>query len=255
MNIKILAERLQLSISTVSRALRDSYEISDATKERVKEMAVQLNYHANPYASSLRKHRSKTIAVVVPEITNNFFSQAINGIEYIAQEKNYHVLIYLTHENLQKEIEFSNHLQNGRVDGVLMSLSAETNSYDHLNDLKDKGVPIVFFDRVCESIESSNITTDDYESGYAATEHLIECGCKRIAYLGLYRHLSISSKRMEGYITALKKHNMEPDESLVMKSTNNIAANEELITQMLTGPNRPDGIFASVEKLAIASYN
>ncbi|HWC54587.1 MAG TPA: LacI family DNA-binding transcriptional regulator [Chitinophagaceae bacterium] len=254
-NIKMLAERLQLSISTVSRALRDSYEISETTKNRVRDMALELNYQANPYASSLRKHRSKTVAVVIPEITNNFFSLAINGIEYVAQEKNYHVLIYLTHENIQKEIGFANHLQSGRVDGVLMSLSAETNNYDHLINLKSKGVPIVLFDRVCEAIESSIITTDDYDSGFAATEHLIECGCEKIAYLDLSRYLSISNKRMQGYQDALKKHNIIPDEELIIRFTNNNAANEEIITQMLSGPNRPDGIFASVEKLAISCYN
>lgn len=254
-NIKMLAERLKLSISTVSRALRDSYEISESTKNRVRDMALELNYQANPYASSLRKHRSKTVAVVIPEITNNFFSLAINGIEYVAQEKNYHVLIYLTHENIQKEIGFANHLQSGRVDGVLMSLSAETNNYDHLIDLKNKGVPIVLFDRICEAIESSIITTDDFESGFAATEHLIESGCERIAYLDLSRYLSISNKRMQGYLEALKKHNISTDEDLIIRFTNNNAANEEIITQMLSWPNRPDGIFASVEKLAIACYN
>ncbi len=254
-NIKMLAERLQLSISTVSRALRDSYEISETTKTRVRDMALELNYQANPYASSLRKHRSKTVAVVIPEITNNFFSLAINGIEYVAQEKNYHVLIYLTHENIQKEIGFANHLQSGRVDGVLMSLSAETNNYDHLIDLKNKGVPIVLFDRICEAIESSIITTDDFESGFAATEHLIECGCERVAYLDLSRYLSISNKRMQGYLEALKKHNMSVEEELIIRFTNNNAANEDIIMQLLTGPNRPDGIFASVEKLAIACYN
>ena len=254
-NIKMLAERLKLSISTVSRALRDSYEISESTKNRVRDMALELNYQANPYASSLRKHRSKTVAVVIPEITNNFFSLAINGIEYVAQEKNYHVLIYLTHENIQKEIGFANHLQSGRVDGVLMSLSAETNNYDHLIDLKKKGVPIVLFDRICEAIESSIITTDDFESGFAATEHLIESGCERIAYLDLSRYLSISNKRMQGYLEALKKHNISTDEDLIIRFTNNNAANEEIITQMLSWPNRPDGIFASVEKLAIACYN
>lgn len=254
-NIKMLAERLQLSISTVSRALRDSYEISESTKVRVRDMAIELNYQANPYASSLRKHRSKTIAVVIPEITNNFFSLVINGIEYVAQEKDYHVLIYLTHENIQKEVGFAGHLQSGRVDGVLMSLSAETNNYDHLINLKTKGVPIVLFDRICEAIESSVVTTDDFESGFAATEHLIESGCRKIVYLDLSRYLSISNKRMQGYLAALKKHNIQPDDDRIIRLTNNNAANEEIITQLLTGPNKPDGIFASVEKLAIACYN
>jgi LacI family transcriptional regulator len=254
-DIKMLAKSLNVSISTISRALRDSYEISAETKARVKEMALKLNYHPNPYASSLRKHKSKTIAVVIPEVTNNFFALAINGIEYVAQEKNYHVLIYLTHENIQKEIGFASHLQNGRVDGMLMSLSAETNNYDHLIDLKNKEVPIVFFDRICEAIESSYITTDDFDGGFNATEHLIQCGCKKIAYLDLSRYLSNSNKRMQGYIAALVKYNISIDERLIMRFTNNIAANEELITKALTGPDKPDGIFASVEKLAIASYN
>lgn len=218
-------------------------------------MAEKLNYHPNPYASSLRKHKSRTIAVVIPEITNNFFALAINGIESIAQEKNYHVLIYLTHENIKKEIGFANHLQNGRVDGIMISLSSETNNYDHLMKLKDNGIPIVFFDRVCEAIESSCIITDDYESGFAATEHLIERGCKKIAYLDLSRYLSTSNRRMNGYIDALKKHGIPFNDHLVKRLSNNKAANEELITEMLSAADRPDGIFASVEKLAIATYH
>ncbi|HMH22198.1 MAG TPA: LacI family DNA-binding transcriptional regulator [Puia sp.] len=253
-NIKRVAEALNLSISTVSRALRDSFEISEATKVKVREMALKLDYQPNPHASSLRKNKSKTIAVVIPEVANNFFALAINGIEYIAQEKGYHVLIYITHENMQKEIVFVNHLLNGRVDGVLMSLSAETDNFNHLLNLKEKGLPLVFFDRVCDTIESSAITTDDFESGFAATEHLIQAGCKRIAYLDLSRHLSISNKRMEGYYQALKKYKIAIDERLVMEFTNNSAANEEILENALTGPLKPDGIFASAEKLAIASY-
>lgn len=254
-DIKTLAKSLNISISTVSRALKDSYEISHKTKTRVKEMALKLNYYPNPYASSLRKRKSRTIAVIIPEITNNFFALAINGIESIAQEKNYHVLIYLTHENLKKEIDFANHLQNGRVDGILVSLSSETNNYDHLINLKNKEVPIVSFDRICEAIESSCVSTDDFDSGFAATEHLILRGCKKIAYLDLSKYLSISNKRMLGYKAALEKHNIGCDERLLMSFTNDSAANEALITRMLSSPDKPDGIFASVEKLAVATYN
>ncbi|HWB90715.1 MAG TPA: LacI family DNA-binding transcriptional regulator [Puia sp.] len=253
-NIKRLAEELNLSISTVSRALKDSFEISEATKVKVKEMAIKLDYQPNPHASSLRRNSSKMIAVVIPEVANNFFALAINGIEYVAQEKGYHVLIYITHENKTKEVEFINHLQDGRVDGVLMSLSAETDNFDHLVRLKERGIPLVFFDRVCESIGGTVIVTDDFESGFAATEHLIKAGCTRIAYLDLSRHLSISSRRMEGYRKALEKHNLPADDDLIAEFTNDVAANEEILENMLRRPVRPDGIFASAEKLAVAGY-
>ncbi|HVU53725.1 MAG TPA: LacI family DNA-binding transcriptional regulator [Puia sp.] len=253
-NIKKLAEELNLSISTVSRALKDSFEISEATKVKVREMALKLGYQPNPHASSLRGSSSRTIAVVIPEVANNFFALAINGIEYVAQEKGYHVLIYITHEDMKKEVEFVNHLQNGRVDGVLMSLSAGTDDYTHLVNLKEKGFPLIFFDRVCESIKGTYVVTDDFESGFAATEHLVQMGCKRIAYLDLSKHLSISNKRMEGYYKALEKYGLKNDAAHVAEFTNDVAANEEILENMLKGKGRPDGIFASVEKLAIAVY-
>ena len=253
-NIKKLAQELNLSISTVSRALKDSFEISEATKVKVREMALKLDYQPNPHASSLRRNSSRTIAVVIPEVANNFFALAINGIEYVAQEKGYHVLIYITHEDMKKEVGFINHLQNGRVDGVLMSLSAETNDYNHLINLKEKGFPLVFFDRVCESVKSTSIVTDDFESGFAATEHLIQAGCRRIAYLDLSKSLSISNKRMEGYHKALEQHHLKCNEEWAVEFTNDIAANEEIVENMLTGKELPDGIFASVEKLAISTY-
>ena len=154
MNLKQLAEELNLSISAVSKALRDSHEISTATKKIVLAKAKELNYQVNPFASSLRKQKSKTIAEVIPEIANNFFALAINGIEAIAQEKGYHVLIYLTHEDIQKEIGITKLLQNGRVDGIMMSLSEQTLNTDHLEELKQKEIPLVFFDRVAENIDA-----------------------------------------------------------------------------------------------------
>ncbi len=206
-DLKRLAKELNLAVSTVSRALRDSYEISAETKQRVFELARKLNYVPNPYASSLRKHKSKTIAVVIPEIANNFFALAINGIESIAQEKGYHVLIYLTHEQYLREVSISRHLQSGRVDGLLVSLSGETNNYDHLRELKQTGVPIVFFDRICESLNSARVITNDFESGMKAADHLIERGCKRIAYLSIsiisvspIKEWTVISKRMKSMV-------------------------------------------------------
>jgi LacI family transcriptional regulator len=254
MNLKQLAKELNISISTVSKALRDSHEISTATKNLVLAKAKEFNYQVNPFASSLRKQKSKTIAVVIPEIANNFFALAINGIESIAQEKGYHVLIYLTHEDKEKEIAITKLLQNGRVDGIMMSLSSHTAELTHLEELKEKEIPIVFFDRVADQIDAPKITTDDYNSGVKATEHLIENGCKRIAFLSISQNLSISNKRMNGYSDALKKSGLKVDNSLIVSCNGDEKKNKDVIRKLLSRKNRPDGIFASVEKLAITTY-
>ncbi len=254
MNLKELAKELNLSFSTVSKALSDSHEISAATKNRVKAKAKELNYQVNSIASSFRKQQTRTIAVVIPEVVNDFFGPVINGIESIAQEKGYHVLIYLTHEDMEKEISIIKLLQNGRVDGILMSISEQTSNTAHLEEIQAKGVPLVFFDRIAEHIDAPKVTTDDYFSGIKATEHLIQRGCKRIAYFCMSKNLSISNKRMNGYLEALKMHAIEPDESLILSCERDSEKNLSLIRALLESKNRPDGIFASVEKLAIATY-
>jgi LacI family transcriptional regulator len=254
MNLKILAQELNLSKSTVSKALRDSHEISAGTKKIVLAKAKELNYQANPFASSLRKQKSKTIAVVIPEVVNDFFGPILNGIESIAQEKGYHVLIYLTHESMHKEISIIKLLQNGRVDGIMMSLSEQTSDTAHLQELKDNEIPLVFFDRIAEHIEVPKVTTDDYNCGIKATEHLIENGCKRIAFLSISQNLSISNKRMQGYKEALKKHKIKEDNSLIISCEKDDINNSVLIRKLLKRKNRPDAIFAAVEKLAISAY-
>lgn len=254
MNLKQLAKELNLSISSVSKALRDSHEISHATKQIVLAKAKELNYQVNPFASSLRKQKSKTIAVVIPEIANNFFSLAINGVEAIAQEKGYHVLIYLTHEEQEKEIAITKILQNGRVDGILISLSSNTEGTSHIEELKENGIPLVFFDRVAENMDSPKVTTDDYNSGFKATEHLIENGCNRIAFLSISDSLSISTKRKSGYLDALKKNEIKQDENLLIQCSNDNEKNKAILRKLLKAKNRPDCIFASVEKLALSTY-
>src|SRR5678815_1034417 len=159
MNVTIrdLAEQLNLSVATISKALTDSYEISPETKQRVSELAKKLNYSPNPYASSLRKRSSKTIAVVLPEVADSFFSLAINGIESVAHDKGYHVLIYLTHESFQREEAILKEFQSGRVDGILMSVSGETCTSDHIKEVIAAGMPLVFFDRVCEAVSYTHL--------------------------------------------------------------------------------------------------
>jgi len=254
MNLKQLAKELDLSFSTVSKALRDSHEISIVTKNKVQAKAKELNYQVNPLASSFRKQKSKTIAVVIPEVVNDFFGPVINGIESIAKEKGYHVLIYLTHEDVQQEVLITKLLQNGRVDGIMMSLSEQTSDTTHLEELKSKEIPLVFFDRIAEHMDVPKVTTDDYNCGIAATEHLVENGCKRIAYLSISHKLSISNQRMNGYQEALKKADIKMDTSLVVSCDSDDAKNDDNIRKLLKRKKRPDGIFASVEKLAVRTY-
>lgn len=252
--IRILARQLQLSAATVSKALADSHEISVPTKKRVLEMAAALNYTPNPYASSLRRKKSKTIAVILPEVADSFFSQAINGIEAIAQDKGYHVLVCLTHERSQKEQAILHEMLGGRADGILLSVSSETTDPGCILELQEKGVPVVFFDRICEGIDTARIVTDDLQSAYKATVHLIQQGCEQIAFLAIAEGLSISHQRIEGYKQALANHGMTFDSSNIVACTHDVAENLQLLKRIMTGKDRPDGIIASVEKLAVQVY-
>jgi len=249
--IKELAQRLNLSISTVSRALSDSYEISKATRDKVRALAQELNYTPNLYASGLRSQKSKTIAVIIPEILNNFFALAIDGIEEIAQENGYHVLIYLTHDDHLKEAAMVQHLLNGRVDGILMSVASGSNDTSHIAEFTKLQIPVVFFDRVCDGFNTIKIVTDDHRSGYNATSHLMERGCKKVAYLSLSKNLSIDQKRMDGYLEACQKYGLSP---FIINCTQNDEENIRILTDALSIDKSIDGIFASVEKLAITTY-
>lgn len=253
-NLKTLAVQLKLSAATVSKALRDSYEISTATKQRVAELAAKLNYVPNPYAGSLRKRVSKTIAVVLPEVADSFFAEAINGIESIAQEKGYHVLVYLTHEKVEKEKAILKDFQSGRVDGVLLSVSAETIYTNHISNLKNFGIPMVVFDRICDEIETAKVFTDDFNSGFTAAQHLIDNGCKTIAFLSVSSALSIIRKRINGYRQAMTDNGFSEKELFVVDCTSNDEQNNTIILNLLKGENKPDGIIASVEKLTANIY-
>lgn len=252
-NIKKLAEVLQLSKSTVSRAFRDNSDINPKTKAIILAKAKELNYQPNHYASNLREQRSKTLAIIVPELANNYFSQAINGIERIARQHGYHILIYVSDDDYKKEVDFIRHLHNGRADGIIMSAAGEANDHAYLNNLGAKRLPLVFFDRVYEDIDTPRVITNDYESSFKATEHLINQGCKKIAYLVVNKSLSIGKTRMRGYVDALAQYHIPFDENLVINCTNDYSENIEIIKNVVT-ELKPDGVFASVERLAFATY-
>ena len=254
-DLKMLATQLNVSVSTVSKALRDSHEIGIATKQRILEKAKELGYRPNPYASYMRQQKSKTIALIIPELNNSFFLQVINGAESIAGEKDYHLLIYITHEDYEKEKNIIKHLQNGRVDGILMAISLSTKDYSHLEECIANELPIVFFDRVCHEIETTKIVTDDFASAFTATEHLIKNGCKNIGYLSISDHLSIGIKRLNGYKEALNKHDIEFKEENIIWCINDEKENYQYIKEILTRTEKVDGIFASVERFALTTYN
>ncbi|TDK41901.1 LacI family DNA-binding transcriptional regulator [Algoriphagus formosus] len=253
-SIKELAAALNLAPSTVSRALNDSYEISEATKQKVISMAEKLNYQPNPFARSLRANKSRTIAVVIPERINNFFAKVIDGIEEIAQEHGYHLLVYNTHEDVEKEKKILSLLQNGRADAIVMSVTSQTSDTSHLQKIHERGLPLVFFDRICGEIPTTKFITNDYESAYKGTNHLIQQGCKKIAFLTLSKDLSITKERYRGYLDALKMANLTPEPTFSLYCKHSDEDNTELILKLLQSENRPDGIISSVEKLAISTY-
>lgn len=254
-NLKRLAEVLGISISTVSKALRNSHEISNETKRKVMIKAGELGYRPNPYAGSLRHHKTNTIAIIVPQLNNYFFIQAISGAESVAHQKGYHTLIYNTNDDVIKEIDIMQELQSGRVDGIIMSLALTTATYQHLHSIIQSGIPIVFFDRVCHEIETAKVITDDYLSGFNATEHLINKGSRDIAFLSIGRSLSIDNKRMQGYFEALTKNNIKIDEiNRVIECTGTRESKYKKIYELLIQIKRPTALFCCVEALALICY-
>ncbi|RNL56654.1 LacI family DNA-binding transcriptional regulator [Pedobacter jejuensis] len=251
-NIKRLAQELNISIATVSKALNDSYEISLKTKNRVLSLAKELNYTPNPAASNLRSNKTKTIAVIVPDVANNFFSLAIKGIEEIARKYGHHVLIYQTHEDAEMEKSFTNSLLNGRVDGILTSVSSNEYNSDYYRDLVKK-VPLVFFDRVYESLDAFKITTDDYQISFKATEHFIECGCQNIAFLYGLGKLPAGTARFTGYKDALIAHGINFREELVLDYSEDEEVNFANI-KTLFKKHKPDALFSSIEEFIIPAY-
>ena len=253
--IKDIAKALGLSTSTVSRALRGSHEISSDTKKMVIEYAEQFNYRPNPIALSLKERRSRSIGVVVSEIANNFFSQAINGIESVAYNRGYHVIISQNHESYEREIVNVEHLASRSVDGLLVSLSAETDNIEHFKKLHDKGFPIVFFDRITDEIETHKVVADNYKGAYNATQHLINAGYKKIAHLSSASHLSISKERLNGYKAALTDNNIPVNEAYIKNCNHGGMIFKELedaVKTLLHLKDKPDAIFSAGDRLTVS---
>ncbi|MDQ3683279.1 MAG: LacI family transcriptional regulator [Bacteroidota bacterium] len=255
--IKDIAKALNFSTSTVSRALRGSYEISPETKKLVLEYAEKINYRPNPIALSLKERRTRAIGVVVSEIANNFFSQAINGIESIAYNRGYHVIITQSHEAQEREKVNVLHLASRGVDGLLISLSSGAIEIDYLKELHEKGLPLVFFDRVTNEIETHKVVASNHLGALHATEHLIFEGFKKIAHITSSPYLSITKERLEGYKEALEKHKIPFNESLVKYCNHGGMIAEEVenaIMDLFKSKVKPDAIFTAGDRLTTVCF-
>jgi LacI family transcriptional regulator len=253
-NMKTLARELNLSTATISKALRDSYDISPETKQRVLEAARRLNYVPNAYASSLRKQSSNTIAIIIPEIADSFFSQAINGIESVIAPKKYHALIYLTHDSYEREASMLDDLASGRVDGLIMSVASNTQDTSHIKTLQETGIPIVFFDRVCEDLTADKIVTDDFNSAHTAATHLLQAGCNNISLVTISGYPSILSAREQGYRKALADNGITSKDTGIVTCTNKYTNENVGIIKEHLRAMKPDGIIVTVEHLATSTY-
>ena len=256
--IKDIAKALNLSTSTVSRALRGSYEINPETTRLVMEYAERMNYRPNPIALSLKENRSRSIGVIIPEIANNFFSQAINGMESIAYNRGYHVVISQNHESYERELVNTQYLAQRRVDGLIVSLSGESNDLEHFKELQSKGLPIVFFDRVPQDYITHKVSADNFVGAYEATAHLIQQGFRKIAHLTSPSWLSITYERLEGYKKALQNHGIPIEESYIKYCSHGGMIPEEVekaVLELIHHPERPDAIFSAGDRLTTSSMS
>jgi len=252
--IKDIARELQISPSTVSRALKDHPDISPETKKLVNNLADKWNYKPNPIALSLKGGTSRTIGIVVPEIVHYFFSSVISGIEDYADENDYNVMICQSNEEYEKEVSSIQTLVNSRVDGILISVSKLTRSMEHFHQLKDKKIPLVFFDRISSEVESDRVVVDDAEGAYMATKHLILEGRKRIVHLSGPPNLEISKDRIEGYIRALNEFQCSVTEENIVKC-DQIQEAEWIVPSLMKRSPPPDAFFCVNDFTAAQTLN
>ncbi len=216
--IKDIANELGFSVSTVSRALKNHPDISAETKKLVNELAEKLRYTPNPIALSLKNRSSHMVGIVVPEVVHFFFSSVISGIEDVAERNGYSLVLAQSSEQLGKEVQALSNVMKGRVDGVIASVSKQTNTYEHFQKLLDEHVPLVFFDRVAEPVDATHITVDDFGGAYEATKHLIEQGCKHIAHFAGPQNRQIFRDRLNGYKKALEDNRIAFNPQLVVEA-------------------------------------
>lgn len=243
--LKQIAKELNVSVSTVSKALNDSPEISEQTKIKIKEYAKLKNYKPNVIGLNLKNRKTKTIGVIIPNILNSFFAKVFSGIEKVADEKGYNVITCISNESLEKEIHTLDMLSNGTIDGFILSVSVEAQSkqeYRHFTEIINDGTPIVMFDRIADGVECDKVVVDDFDSAYNSTQYLIDLGCKNIALLSSVDNLSVGKLRAEGYLKALEVNNFPINKKIILRTE----SEEELKSKVdsVFDNNLIDAVFA-----------
>lgn len=252
--LKQIAKELGVSVSTVSKALNDSPEISDPTKIRVQEYAKLKNYKPNIIGLNLKNRSTRTIGVIIPNILNSFFAKVFTGIEKVADEKGYKVITCISNESLEKEISALEMLSNGTIDGFILSISKEAQKaqkFDHFKSIINEGTPIVMFDRIADEVNCDKVIVDDFDSAINATNHLIDTGCKNIALFSTIKQLSVSNLRSQGFYKAFEQKGLKVNEDLIIL-TDNIEEFDEKI-QGFFDANLVDGVFALDEHTSVTT--
>lgn len=255
-NLKDIARELNISPSTVSRALNDHPAIKKETKDAVKTLAKKLDYQPNLFALGLLQKKSNTIGVIVPEITGHFFSAIITGIQDVIVDSEYNIMICLSNESYEEEVTLVKKLWKMQVDGVLVSPSSETKDFEHFRRLQNNGIPVVVFDRDCPGLEADKVLVDDYSGAFQAVEYLIHTGCSKIGHLGGPLNLSTTEQRLQGYLDALEKYKMPINWDYVVHVPG--FAHKEAVKptkRLLELQEYPDAIFAYNDKIAISAMH
>ncbi len=254
-SLKDLADELGVSIATVSRALRGSHEVGEEMKEKVKALAKKYYYRPNPFAQSLRKEAPRVIGVVVPNLVTHYFAAVLDGIEEYAMSKGYSVFSSNSHENHEREKLAIDNFISMHVEGIIACLAQDTVDYSHFIEIHDMGIPLVFFARTCLPELFSQVVANGDIAAQEATQHLIENGCKRIAFVGGPNHLDMVIRRKHGYLEALRENKIPIDRQLVACGKIDFDTARNATIQMLKSPNPPDGILAFNDIVTYAAFD
>lgn len=254
-SLKDLADQLGVSIATVSRALRDSHEVGDDMKQRVKELAKKLNYRPNPFAQSLRKEAPRVIGVVVPNLVTHYYAAVIDGIEDYATKEGYSVIVINSHEDYRREERAIENFIGMHVEGIIACLAQDTVDYTHFEDIYRIGIPLVFFARTCLPDLFSSVVANGDEAAQLATIHLIDTGSRRIAFIGGPNHLDMVRRRKHGYLEALRERRIDIDRTLVMCDKIDFEVARASAMKLLTRDDRPDAILAFNDIITYAAFD